>query len=91
MVFLLEISPIPFNSLWNTKKPTRRATAIIANATIPPIITHFLLPPLEVFLVGFSASLLKVAFFQKVQVIVFEIDCAIFYANLHELFRQFLS
>ena len=26
-----------------------------------------------------------------VQVILFEIDCAIFYTNLHELFRQFTS
>ena len=25
------------------------------------------------------------------QVILFEIDCAIFYTNLHELFRQFIS
>ena len=27
----------------------------------------------------------------KVQVILFEIDCAIFYTNLHELFCQFIS
>ena len=27
----------------------------------------------------------------KVQVILFEIDCAIVYRNLHELFSQFLS
>ena len=26
-----------------------------------------------------------------VQVILFEIDCAIFYTNLHELFCQFIS
>ena len=28
---------------------------------------------------------------QAVQVIIFEIDCAIFYTNLHELFCQFIS
>ena len=28
---------------------------------------------------------------QKLQVILFEIDCAIFYTNLHELFCQFIS
>ena len=27
----------------------------------------------------------------KVQVILFEIDCAIFYTNLHELLGQFIS
>ena len=27
----------------------------------------------------------------KIQVILFEIDCAIFYTNLHELFSQFIS
>ena len=27
----------------------------------------------------------------RVQVILFEIDCAIFYTNLHELFSQFIS
>ena len=27
----------------------------------------------------------------EVQVILFEIDCAIFYTNLHELFCQFIS
>ena len=28
---------------------------------------------------------------RKIQVILFEIDCAIFYTNLHELFCQFIS
>ena len=34
---------------------------------------------------------LKNAFVLKQQVILFEIDCAIFYTNLHELFCQFIS
>ena len=29
--------------------------------------------------------------YKYVQVILFEIDCAIFYTNLHELFGQFIS
>jgi hypothetical protein len=30
-------------------------------------------------------------FYASVQVILFEIDCAIFYTNLHESFCQFIS
>ena len=39
----------------------------------------------------FEALLLADANNVPVQVILFEIDCAIFYSNLHELFCQFIS
>ena len=32
-----------------------------------------------------------IVFTGKLQVILFEIDCAIFYTNLHELFCQYIS
>ena len=34
---------------------------------------------------------LRYTVYVVVQVILFEIDCAIFYTNLHELFCQFIS
>ena len=36
-------------------------------------------------------AVLKSAQFNLLQAIIFEIDCAIFYTNLHELFCQFMS
>ena len=43
------------------------------------------------FVFYFSTTIRIVSVIISVQVILFEIDCAIFYTNLHELFCQFIS